>query len=78
MTNIDKYPTSSFCWLELATTHQTAANKFYTNLFGWSQADMPMGPGEVYTMFKIGDRDAGTAAYTLRNEQQGMPPHWSI
>ena len=78
MTNVDKYPTGSFCWLELATTDQTAANKFYGNLFGWSQADMPIGPGEIYTMFKIGDRDAGTAAYTLRNEQQGMPPHWSI
>ena len=29
-------------------------------------------------MFKIGDRDAGTAAYTLRNEQKGMPPNWAI
>ena len=37
-----------------------------------------MGPGEVYTLFKLGDRDAGTAAYTLRNEQKGMPPNWSI
>ena len=78
MTNIDKYPTDSFCWLELATTDQDAAKKFYTNLFGWAPADMPMGPGEVYTMFKLGDRDAGTAAYTLRNEQKGMPPNWGF
>ena len=75
---IDKYPTSSFCWLELATTDQGAAKKFYSNLFGWVSADVPMGPGEVYTLFRIGDRDAGTAAYTLRKEQQGMPPNWSI
>ncbi len=41
---------------------------------------MPMGPGEVYTMFNLGDRGAGTAAYTLRKEQQanGVPPHWGI
>jgi uncharacterized protein len=78
MTFIDKYPTSSFCWLELATTDQNAAKKFYSNLFGWAVADMPMGPGEVYTLFKLGDRDAGTAVYTLRNEQKGMPPNWSI
>src|ERR1700751_3960709 len=80
MTFIDKYPTSSFCWLELATTDQNAAKKFYTNLFGWAAADMPMGPGEVYTMFKLGDRDAGTAAYTLRKDQRehGLPPNWAI
>ncbi len=80
MTNIDKYPMGTFCWLELATTDQSAAKKFYTNLFGWAPADMPIGPGEVYTMFKLADRDAGTAAYTLRKDQQsqGMPPHWSI
>jgi predicted enzyme related to lactoylglutathione lyase len=75
---IDKYPTNSFCWLELATTDQGAAKKFYSNLFGWVSADFPMGPGEVYTLFRLGDRDAGTAAYTLRKEQKGMPPNWSI
>ncbi len=78
MTNLDKYPNGSFCWLELATTDQVAAKKFYTNLFGWASADMPIGPDEVYTMFKLDGRDAGTAAYTLRNEQKGMPPHWTI
>ena len=77
---IDKFPIGSFCWLELATTDQDAAKKFYSNLFGWTAADMPMGPGEVYTMFNIGDRGAGTAAYTLRKDQlaNGVPPHWGI
>ena len=78
MTTIDKYPIGSFCWLELATTELGAAKEFYTNLFGWASSDIPIGPGEVYTMFKLAGRDAGTAAYTLRNEQKGMPPHWSI
>jgi predicted enzyme related to lactoylglutathione lyase len=80
MTLIDKFPTGSFCWLELVTTDQDAAKKFYTNLFGWTVSDMPMGPNEVYTMFNIGDRSAGTAAYTLRKEQlaDGVPPHWGI
>ncbi len=45
MTLIDKFPTGSFCWLELVTTDQDAAKKFYGNLFGWTAADMPMGPG---------------------------------
>jgi uncharacterized protein len=78
MKTIDKFPIGSFCWLELATTDQNAAKKFYSNLFGWTSADMPMGPGAVYTLFKIGNRDAGTAAYTLRAEQKGTPPNWAI
>jgi hypothetical protein len=31
---------------------------------------MPIGPDEVYTMFKLAGRDAGAAAYTLRKDQQ--------
>jgi len=34
----------SFCWLELATSDRVAAKTFYTNLFGWSAQDNPMGP----------------------------------
>jgi predicted enzyme related to lactoylglutathione lyase len=34
----------SFCWFELATTEQAAAKTFYESLFGWTGADMPIGP----------------------------------
>src|SRR5262245_1732891 len=36
MTNVDKHPPGSFCWIELATTDQNAAKGFYTSLFGWA------------------------------------------
>jgi predicted enzyme related to lactoylglutathione lyase len=80
MTNIEKYPIGSLCWIELATTDQSSAKEFYSNLFGWAPADMPIGPDEAYTMFKLAGRDAGAAAYTLRKDQQshGVPPHWAI
>lgn len=79
MPNIDKHAPGSFCWFELATSDQNAAKSFYGSLFGWQPADMPMGPGEVYTMFKLDGRDTG-AAYTLRPDMkaQGIPPHWAI
>ncbi len=77
MTNINKYKTGSFCWVELATNDQTAAKKFYSSLFGWHPEDMPMGPGDFYTMFKLNGRDAA-AGFTLRKEQQGMPPYWGL
>jgi predicted enzyme related to lactoylglutathione lyase len=79
MTNIDKHPAGSFCWIELATSDQAAAKNFYGSIFGWTPNDMPMGPSDVYTIFKIDDRDAG-AAYTLRPDQraQHVPPHWML
>ena len=79
MTNIDRHPAGSFCWIELATSDQTAAKNFYGALFGWTPNDMPMGPGAYYTIFKIDGRDAG-GGYTLRPEQREMkvPPHWML
>jgi predicted enzyme related to lactoylglutathione lyase len=66
-----------FCWFELATTDQAAAKRYYETLFGWTSADMPIGPSEMYTIFRLGGRDAA-AAHTLRPEQQaqGVPPNW--
>ncbi len=79
MPNIDQNNPGSFCWFELATTDQAAAKKFYTSLFGWTVNDMPMGPGESYSMFQVQGRQAA-AAYTLRPEQrsQGVPPNWML
>lgn len=79
MPHIEKHPAGAFCWVELATTDQNAAKSFYGKLFGWGTHDMPMGPNDFYTMFKLEGRDAA-AAYTIRPEQrsQGVPPHWMI
>jgi uncharacterized protein len=79
MSHIDSHPPGFFCWIELATTDQPAAKSFYQSLFGWTPADMPMGPDDFYTIFQLEGRDAA-AAYTLRPEQrsQGVPPHWML
>ena len=65
--------------MELATTDQSAAKKFYSDLFGWIPNDIPMGPSEFYTIFRLKDRDAA-AGYTLRKDQQvqSVPPHWML
>jgi uncharacterized protein len=79
MPSIDNLPPGSFCWIELATVDQNAAKQFYTHLFGWSFVDSPMGPGEIYTMFKLQGCDVG-AAYTLNQSmrEQGVPPNWAL
>jgi uncharacterized protein len=76
---IDNIPPGSFCWIELATVDQNAAKQFYTSLFGWSFVDGPMGPDEIYTMFKLQGRDVG-AAFTLNQamREQGVPPNWAL
>jgi len=67
----------TFCWVELATSDDAAGKTFYTQLFGWTYEDHPMGPGMVYTMLKLDGKDVG-ALYKLMPDQeaQGVPPHW--
>jgi predicted enzyme related to lactoylglutathione lyase len=74
---ISKHPPGTFCWIELGTTDQNAAKKFYSELFGWGINDVPMGPDSFYTMFQINGKDVG-AAYQLMPDQvsQGIPPNW--
>jgi len=79
MTNIDRHPPGSFCWIELNTTDQSAAKNFYSSLFGWDPQDSPMGPNDFYTAFNLEGR-AAAAGFTMRPEQraQGVPAHWGI
>src|SRR4030088_806113 len=75
MATVDRVPNGAFCWFELATSDQQAAKRFYQSLFGWDSVDSPIGPSELYTVSKDPGRDVA-AAYTIRKEQQGMPPNW--
>jgi predicted enzyme related to lactoylglutathione lyase len=79
MPHINHHPPGAFCWIELGTTDQPAAKSFYSSLFGWNPKDMPMGPSDLYTLFRLEGRDAA-AGYTLRADQraEGVTPHWMI
>src|SRR5215470_15480920 len=79
MTTIEKHAPGAFCWVELATTDQNAAIQFYSEIFGWSADNMPMGPNDFYTIFRLEGRDAA-AGCTLRPEQTAahVPPRWSL
>lgn len=71
------YAPGTFCWVELGTSDSAAAKKFYTELFGWTTQDSPMGPDMVYTMLKLDGKDVG-ALYQLTADMtaQGIPPNW--
>lgn len=53
MPQTKSYPPGAFSWIELATSDQNAAKTFYTSLFGWDVVDNPIGPDEVYSIFKF-------------------------
>jgi predicted enzyme related to lactoylglutathione lyase len=48
----------SFAWAELHSGDVDKAKAFYTGLFGWTAAGMPVGDAE-YTVFSLGERPAG-------------------
>ena len=57
MAHVDKHAAGDFCWIELATSDQNAAKKFYSSLFAWVPNDMPMGPDSFYTIFRLQGKD---------------------
>ena len=77
MPTVTAHAVGTFCWPELGTTDQKTAKQFYTSLFGWRFKDNDMGPGGVYTIFTLNDRDVA-ALYTLMPEmvKNGVPPNW--
>ena len=77
MSEVGSHPPGTFCWPELATTDRPAAVTFYRELFGWGVDDRPMGPGEVYSMLRVGGKDVA-AAFSIGSDdrQRGTPPHW--
>lgn len=77
MAQIDRHTPGTFCWVELGTTDQDAAKRFYGSLFGWSFVDYPMGPAGSYTMFRLDGRDVA-AAYKMGVKEEGVPPHWNL
>ena len=79
MPHFDAHQPGTFCWVELATLDTAAAKRFYTDLFGWSYEDHPMGEGDTYTIFTYRDRQTA-AVYKMRPEQQaqGVPPNWLL
>ena len=76
---VEKLAPGFFCWVELATTDQSAAKHFYSSLFDWMPADFPMGPDGVYSVFRFKDRDCA-ALYTMRQEhrERGVAPNWVL
>jgi predicted enzyme related to lactoylglutathione lyase len=62
-----------FVHVELNTTDVGKSKTFYTGLFDWKLEDMPMGPGEVYTLIGVG---SGTGGGMMKHPVPGAPSAW--
>ncbi len=76
MPQIDRYEHGQFCWTDLATSDAQAAKDFYAAVLGW-QAEEQEIPGGVYTMFRVGGKDAA-GCFKQGEEEKGIPPHWNV
>jgi predicted enzyme related to lactoylglutathione lyase len=62
----------------LATSDQKAGVAFYKALFGWDVDEQPIGPTEVYSMFKMRGKAVGAGCSQQPDEKKmGVPPHWN-
>jgi len=79
MPTVEHFAPGDFCWIELATTNQTAAKSFYNVLFGWTAQDVPIGPDQVYSLLELQGRIAA-GAFTISASENagGVPPHWHL
>jgi len=64
-------------WIELMTSDENAAVRFYCDLFGWADnpQEVPGENGGTYHLTTLGsDNIAGIGT----ERQPGVPPHWSV
>jgi predicted enzyme related to lactoylglutathione lyase len=79
MPAMESFAPGEFCWIELATSNQSAAKSFYTALFGWSVRDVPIGADQVYSLLELQGRvAAGAFAISPNESAAGIPPHWHL
>jgi uncharacterized protein len=72
-----KYPQGTPNWVELSTSDQSAAKKFYGSLLGWSFDDLPMAQGGVYSMAMLRGEAVAAIAPIPVGASHATPPGWN-
>jgi uncharacterized protein len=80
MPHVDSHTPATINWVDFVSTDLDAASSFYTGLFGWETADMPMPGGDgIYRFFRLDGRDAAAGGSMPPNmAAQGVPSHWNV
>lgn len=75
MPHTPSHQPGAFCWIELMAANAADARTFYTELFGWTVAEHPMGDLGMYYIFQQEGQDVA-AMYERTPEMAGVPPFW--
>jgi len=76
MATAQSAPVGRFVWYDLMTTDPAAAQRFYTQLFGWTTQPFE-GADPPYIMWvNDGDMIGGVSGLSDEMRGQGVPPHW--
>lgn len=79
MPAVERFSPGEFCWVEVATSNQSAAKSFYSALFNWKAQDVPIGPNASYSLMQLDGRVAA-GIYSMHEEERnaGVAPHWNL
>jgi len=73
-----KHAPGAFSWTDLTTTDQEAGKQFYSDLFGWTAIDNPIGDDMVYSMMQIDGKDVAAISPQMQAQRDaGAPPSWN-
>jgi len=79
MAGVKSHQVGMPCWVELSSTDEKGAFKFYSALFGWKDNPISMAPGMFYHMQQLRGLDAAALYQQMPEEKaQGIPSHWRI
>jgi predicted enzyme related to lactoylglutathione lyase len=71
------YEPGTFSWVDLPTTEQDGAKRFYAAVFGWEYDDQPVMEGVVYSMATLGGLPvAAISPMPEMLRSAGAPPAW--
>lgn len=77
MATVTKYPHGTISWMDGQSTDVATDKAFYNAVLGWEIIDIPIGEGQVYTMFKKnGGNVAGLGQMPQAMQQAGVPSNW--
>jgi len=73
MPEMTSYPPGTFSWIELSTSDRQGAKSFYTQLFGWTVREMPVGegPDDIYAIVQKDGKDIGGVF-----QKSDVHPNW--
>ena len=78
MYKVTKYPHGTFSWVDNSSSDPEAAIAFYTELFGWSKNEVPIGDGMTYTVFQLDGEDCAALSGMSPDEiQAGARSQWN-